>query len=132
MYLYVCKTMHVCNCVCMNMYACMHPLPPTSLPVSTPNIIHHRRLTVFPSDSLGLTRCYRFCFGLAPVNKLVPATLLFLGAVEISSLRLRLRSCMDLCMHTYTFIKFVMNSFSPSSISEPISRSHDGNISADL
>src|SRR6218665_3261392 len=77
MYLYVCKTMHVCNCVCMNMYACMHSSSSTSLPVSTPNIIHHRRLTVFPSDSLGLTRCYRFCFGLAPVNKLVPATLLF-------------------------------------------------------
>ena len=35
----------------------IHPLLPTSLPVSTPNTIHHSRLTVCLPDSLDLTRC---------------------------------------------------------------------------
>src|SRR6218665_3497899 len=50
------------------------PLLPTSLPGSTPNTIHHSRLTVYLPDSLDLTIAYRFCFEQAPVNKLVPAT----------------------------------------------------------
>src|SRR6218665_475384 len=39
-----------------------HPLHPTSLPVSTPNTIHHSRLTVCLPDSLNLTRCLSILF----------------------------------------------------------------------
>src|SRR6218665_3522059 len=35
----------------------IYPLLPTSLPVSTPNTIHHSRLTVLLPDSLYLTCC---------------------------------------------------------------------------
>src|SRR6218665_3566871 len=35
----------------------IHPLLPSSLPVSTPNTIHHGRLTVCLCDSLDLTPC---------------------------------------------------------------------------
>src|SRR6218665_1889629 len=37
--------------------------PPTSLPVSTPNTIHHSRLTVCLPDFLDLTRCLSIFFG---------------------------------------------------------------------
>src|SRR6218665_3735855 len=37
----------------------IYRLPRTSLPVSTPNIIRHSRLTVCLPDSLGLTAAYR-------------------------------------------------------------------------
>src|SRR6218665_1671830 len=40
----------------------IHPLLPTSLPVSTPNTIHHSRLTVCLSDSLNLTSCLSILF----------------------------------------------------------------------
>src|SRR6218665_671942 len=45
-------------------------------PVSTPNTIHHSRLTVCLHDSLDLDRCISILFWLSapPVNKLVPAT----------------------------------------------------------
>src|SRR6218665_2321283 len=52
----------------------IHPLLPTSLPVSTPNTIHHSCLTVCLPDSLNLTCCLSILFGQVPVNKLVPAT----------------------------------------------------------
>src|SRR6218665_3211826 len=38
------------------------PLPPTSLPVSTPNTIHHSHLTVCLPDSLDLIRCLSILF----------------------------------------------------------------------
>src|SRR6218665_999205 len=38
------------------------PLLPTSLPVSTPNTIHHSLLTVYLPDSLDLTRCLWILF----------------------------------------------------------------------
>src|SRR6218665_1242934 len=38
------------------------PLLPTSLHVSTPNAIHHSRLTVCLPDSLDLTRCLLILF----------------------------------------------------------------------
>src|SRR6218665_1167721 len=66
------------------------PLLHTALPVSTSNTIHHSHLTVCLPDSRSESdplHAYRFCFGQANVNKLVPATS-FAGAVEISSLRL--------------------------------------------
>jgi len=50
----------------------IHPLLPFSLPVLTPNTIHHSRLTICLSESDPLP--IDFCFGQAPLNKLVPAT----------------------------------------------------------
>src|SRR6218665_2904040 len=38
------------------------PLLPVSLPVSTPNTIHHSRLTVYLPDSLDLTCCLSILF----------------------------------------------------------------------
>jgi len=43
----------------------IHPLLPTSLPVSTPNNIHHSRLTVCLTDSLDLHRCLSSLFWLS-------------------------------------------------------------------
>ena len=69
----------------------IHPILPTSIPVSTPNTIHHSCLTVCLPDSLDLTRCLSILFWKAPMNKLVPMShdFAFVGAIEISSLRLR-------------------------------------------
>jgi len=40
----------------------IHPLLPTSLPVSTPNTFHHSRLTAYLPDSLDLTCCLWILF----------------------------------------------------------------------
>ena len=42
-----------------------HPLPRTSLPISTPNTIHLSRLTVCLPDSLDLDRCLSILFSLS-------------------------------------------------------------------
>src|SRR6218665_1624740 len=43
----------------------IHRHPHTYLPVSTPNTIHHSRLTVCLPDSLGLDRCLSILFWLS-------------------------------------------------------------------
>src|SRR6218665_1115988 len=43
----------------------IHRHPHASLPVSTPNTIHHSRLTVCLPDSLGLDRCLSILFWLS-------------------------------------------------------------------
>jgi len=55
----------------------IHSLPHASLPVSTPNTIHHSTLTIFQSDSLDLDTLPIDFFILSAyeaVNKLVPAS----------------------------------------------------------
>src|SRR6218665_1744576 len=56
------------------------PLLPDFLPVSTPNFIHHSRLTVCLLDSEFDPLPIDF-FGQAPVNKLVSVTLLLTSRV---------------------------------------------------
>jgi len=43
----------------------IHPLPHTSIPVSAPNTIQHRRLTVCLPDSLNFDRCLLILFWLS-------------------------------------------------------------------
>src|SRR6218665_1956812 len=65
------------------------PLLCTSFPVSTPNSIHHSHLTVCLRDSLNLTRCPPILFWTSACEKAGSRDFAFVGAVEISSLRLR-------------------------------------------
>src|SRR6218665_2053559 len=68
----------------------IYRLPRTSLPVSTPNTIHHSCLTVCLSDSLDLDRCLSILFRLSACEKAGSCNFAFVGALEIRSLRLRL------------------------------------------
>jgi len=61
-----------------------HPLPPTSLPVSTPNSIHLSRLTL----SI-LTLCLLILFWIEACAGAGFRVFTFVGAVEISNLRSR-------------------------------------------
>src|SRR6218665_35374 len=61
------------------------PLPPTSLPVSTPNTIHHSRLTACLPDSLDLTRCLSILFWISACEYAGSHDFAIVGAVEISS-----------------------------------------------
>ena len=70
----------------------IHPLLPTSLPISTPNTIHRSRLTVCLLNSLNLIRCLTILFWISACDS---GDFAFVGAVEISSLRLRLSSYPD-------------------------------------
>jgi len=67
----------------------IHPLLPTSLPVSTPNNIHHSRLTVYLPDSLDLTWCLSILFWTIACEQAGSRDFAFVGPVEIPSLRLR-------------------------------------------
>src|SRR6218665_1492695 len=69
----------------------MHRLPHTSLPVSTPSTIYHSRLTVCLPDSLDLDRCLSILFWLSGCELAGSCDFAFVGALEIWSLRLRLR-----------------------------------------
>ena len=50
--------------IVFSIYFSIYRLPRTSLPVSTPNTIHHSRLTVCLPDSLDLDRCLMILFWL--------------------------------------------------------------------
>src|SRR6218665_1984978 len=67
----------------------IHPLLPTSLPVSTPNTIHHSHLTVCLPDSLNLTRCLSILLWTSACEYAGSRDFVFVGAVEVSSLQLR-------------------------------------------
>src|SRR6218665_808130 len=69
----------------------IYRLPPTSLPVSTPNTNHHSRLTVCLPDSLDLDRCLMILFWLSACEYAGSRDFAFVDALEIWSLRLRLR-----------------------------------------
>src|SRR6218665_3025256 len=95
--MYICMYVHVCLYICnVYMYACMYVYmhiymhiymhfndlqfsstrprsPPQVWARSPPMTIRHSRLTVCLTLWI-LTVAYRFCFGSAPVNMLVPAT----------------------------------------------------------
>src|SRR6218665_2199316 len=68
----------------------IHPLIPTSIPVSTPNTLYHSRLTVCLLDSLNLTRCLSILFWTRACEYSGSQHFAFVGAVEISSVRLRI------------------------------------------
>src|SRR6218665_356936 len=69
------------------------PLLPTSLPASTPNTIHHSRLSVCLPASLDLTRCLSILSWISACERAVSRDFAFVGAVEISSLRFTILYC---------------------------------------
>src|SRR6218665_1969473 len=56
---------HVVSAIINNNPILIHRHPHASLPVSTPNTIHHSRLTVCLPDSLDLDRCLSILFWLS-------------------------------------------------------------------
>lgn len=64
-------------------------LPSTPLAVSILNTFHYSRFAGCLLDSLNLDPDYVFLFDEAPLNKLVYAISVFVGSVEISSVRLQ-------------------------------------------
>src|SRR6218665_95890 len=66
-------------------------LLPPSLPVSTPNTVHHNRLTVCLPDSLDLTCSFSILFWISACEKAGSRDFAFVDAEEFSSLRFRLR-----------------------------------------
>ena len=70
----------------------IRPLRHTSLPASTTNTSHHSRVTVCLTDSVDLETLSNDFLWLSACEKAGNRDFAFVGAVEISSLRLRLRS----------------------------------------